>query len=82
MAKFKAEDFTGNIVGIVIAVIVVCLIALPIINGMIGTDGTPEGSTYPIQSGTTLATVVQVIPIFLILAVLLAVVALFMKNRN
>lgn len=82
MAKFEAEDFTGNIVGIVIAVIVVCLIALPIINGMIGTDGTPTGSTYPIQSGTTLATVIQVIPIFLILAVLLAVVALFMKNRN
>lgn len=78
----NTEDFTGKVVGIVIAVIVIAVVAIPIINGMIGTDGTPEGATYPIQEGTTQATIIQVIPIFLILAVLMAVVYMFLNKKN
>lgn len=78
----NTEDFTAKVVGVVIAVIVIAVVAIPIINGMIGTDGTPEGATYPIQADSTEATIIKVIPIFLILAVLMAVVYMFLNKKN
>ena len=82
MAKINTEDFTGNIISVVIAVIVVAAVAVPIINGMVGTDGTPEGATYPIQVGTMLATIIEILPVFLVLAVLMMIVYLFITKKN
>lgn len=82
MAKIDAEDFTGSIVGIVVAVIVVGAVAVPIITSMVGTDGTPSGATYPIQEGTILATIVEILPVFLVLAVLMMIVYLFIQKKN
>ena len=82
MAKINTEDFTGNIISVVIAVIVVAAVAVPIINGMVGTDGTPEGATYPIQDGTMLATLIEILPVFLVLAVLMMIVYLFITKKN
>ena len=82
LAKINAEDFTGSIVGIVVAVIVVGAVAVPIITGMVGTDGTPSGATYPIQEGTILATIVEILPVFLVLAVLMMIVYLFIQKKN
>ena len=76
------ESFTADIVSVVIAVIVVAAVAVPIINGMVGTDGTPEGATYPIQDGTMLATIVQILPVFLVLAVLMMIVYLFINKKR
>lgn len=70
MAGFNTEDFTGKIITIVIAVIVVAVVAIPIINQVI-TDNNITGTT---------ATILGVIPIFLILAVLMAVVYMFLNN--
>ena len=81
MAKY--ENFTGDIISVVIATIVVGAVAVPIINGMVGTDGTPEGATYPIQEGSMLATIVEILPVFLVLAVLMMIVYLFIsKTKN
>lgn len=77
----ETESFTGKIVGVVIAVVVVAAVAVPILNSMVGTDGTPSGATYPIQEGTMLATLVQIIPVFLILAVIMVVVGMFLSKR-
>ena len=82
MAKVNAEDFTGSIVGIVVAVIVVGAVAVPIITGLVGTDGTPSGATYTIQKGTILATIVEILPVFLVLAVLMMIVYLFIQKKN
>ena len=82
MAKIDAEDFTGSIVGIVVAVIVVGAVAVPIITSMVGTDGTPSGATYPIQEGTILATIVEILPVFLVLAVLMMIVYLFIQKKH
>lgn len=76
------ESFTADIVSVVIGVIVVAAVAVPIINGMVGTDGTPTGATYPIQKGTMLATIVQILPVFLVLAVLMMIVYLFINKRK
>ena len=78
----NTESFTADIVSVVIAVIVVAAVAVPIINGMVGTDGTPEGATYPIQDGTMLATIVQILPVFLVLSVLMMIVYLFINKKR
>ena len=85
----NTESFTADIVSVVIAVIVVAAVAVPIINGMVGKDGyaadgtTPqEGATYPIQDGTMLATIVQILPVFLVLAVLMMIVYLFITKKR
>ena len=94
MAKY--EDFTGNIISVVIATIVVAAVAIPIINGMVGkntpaqgTPGTDEyvpAVTYPINTAdpgmATLATIVQILPVFLVLAVLMMIVYLFISKKN
>lgn len=77
------ESFTADIVSVVIGVIVVAAVAVPIINGMVGTNGKPNaGDTYPIQDGTMLATIVQILPVFLVLAVLMMIVYLFINKRK
>lgn len=76
------ESFTADIVSVVIGVIVVAAVAVPIINGMVGTDGTPSGATYPIQEGTMLATIIQILPVFLVLAILMMIVYLFINKRK
>ena len=76
------ESFTADIVSVVIGVIVVAAVAVPIINGMVGTNGTPSGATYPIQEGTMLATIVQILPVFLVLAVLMMIVYLFISKKR
>lgn len=81
----ETESFTGRIVGVVIAVVVVAAVAVPILNSMVGTDvpatETTPAKTYPIQEGTMLATLVQIIPVFLILAVIMIVVGMFLSKR-
>lgn len=77
------ENFTADIVSVVIGVIVVAAVAVPIINGMVGTNGKPNASdTYPIQEGTMLATIVQILPVFLVLAVLMMIVYLFISKKR
>lgn len=78
----KMESFTGDIVAVVIGTIVVAAVAVPIINGMVGTDGTPAGSTYPIQEGTMLATLVTILPVFLVLALLMMIVYMFIQKKR
>lgn len=78
----KMESFTGDIVAVVIGTIVVAAVAVPIINGMVGTDGTPSGATYPIQEGTMLATLVQILPVFLVLALLMMIVYMFIQKKR
>lgn len=78
----KMESFTGDIVAVVVGTIVVAAVAVPIINGMVGTDGTPSGATYPIQSGTMLATLVQILPVFLVLALLMMIVYMFIQKKR
>lgn len=80
MAGYDSDDFTSNIVSVVIAVIVIAAVAIPIISGMVGTD--TETHDYPIDEGDTLATIIKVIPIFLVLAVLMMVVYLFLQKRK
>lgn len=67
----STEDFTGKIVGIVIALVIVTAVALPIINTA------TEDITDP-----TLTTIIQIVPVFLILAVLMVVIKMFMGGKN
>ncbi len=68
----NTEDFTGNVIGVVIATIVVCLVAVPIIQSATSAEGFDP----------TLKTIIDVIPIFLVLAVLMAVTYMFIQKKR
>ena len=92
----KMENFTGDIVAVVIGTIVVAAVAVPIINGMVGentpaqgtpgTDGYVPAVTYPINTAdpdmAILATIVQIIPVFLVLALLMMIVYMFIQKKR
>lgn len=66
-----ADGFTSKIVGVVIAVIVVAAVAIPVLTSI----------TADLDAGTT-KTILEILPVFLVLAVLMIVVKMFMNNRD
>lgn len=66
-----AEGFTGKIVGVVIAVIVVAAVAVPVLADL----------TSEMDAGTT-KTILGILPVFLVLAILMIVVRMFMNRTE
>lgn len=78
MGKFDVSNFTAAVVGITVAVLVILVIAIPIINSnLLPTEG--EGA---VENADTINSLMTVIPIFLIIAVILAVIGLFVKSSK
>ena len=68
----NTEDFTSKVVTVVIAVIVIGVVAIPVINQAAEESG----------ADSTTVTILGVIPIFLILAVLMTVVYMFLDGKK
>ena len=66
----STDNFVGKVVGLVIAVVVICAVAIPILSdaskGMTGTE----------------ATIMGILPVFLVLAILIMIVKMFLDNRD
>lgn len=71
-----ADNFTGKIVGVVVAVVVVGAIALPIITGL------TAGDDPVIDPDSTVGTIVNILPVFLVLAILMIIVRMFLNGKN
>ena len=71
MAKYDTEDFTGNIVSVVIAIIVVAAVAVPVIGQV----------TADMQTGMV-KTILDILPVFLVLAVLMMIVYIFITKKG
>ena len=67
----STEGFTSKIVGVVVAVIVVAAVGIPVISSV----------TSDMEAGTT-KTILDILPVFLVLAVLMIVVKMFMDKRS
>lgn len=67
----NAEGFTGKIVGVVVAVIVVAAVAVPVLSEV----------TKDMDAGTT-KTILGILPVFLVLAILMIVVRMFMNKSE
>lgn len=65
-----SEDFTSKIVNVVILVVIIGAVAIPICTD-VGKD----------MTGTT-KTIFDILPVFLVLALLLLIVRWFMNGRN
>lgn len=74
-------DFTSRIVGVVIAVIVVGVVAIPTISELT-TDPDGSGEGVATVSDPSLVTILNVIPILLMLAVLSGIAVLFMTDKK
>ena len=75
----STDNFVGKVVGLVIAVVVICAVAIPIIMGMVGEDKPIDPS---VEGMGMVATIMQILPVFLVLAILIMIVKLFLDNRE
>lgn len=68
------KGFSGNVVGIVVAVIMICLVAVPILNTAIaGLDSTKDAQ---------IISLLGIVPLLLVVAVIVAIVAIFISRRE
>lgn len=76
------SDFTGKIVSVVIGIVVIAAVAIPVIQGLM-TDPDGEGAGVPvIDPSSTEGTVIKILPVFLVLAILMVVVRMFLNKRD
>lgn len=72
--------FVASIVAITVAIIIIATVAVPIIAGsLVETDPTKPGY---IANADTINTIITIIPVFLVIAVLLAAIGMFVKSRQ
>ena len=76
MKKMNANSFTENIVQVCIGVVVVSAVAIPIIGSSLLTSDSGISNYAQINS------ILEMLPIFLVLAILVAIVAMFVVKRR
>lgn len=82
MARISGNgDFTNRIVGAVVAVMAVALVAIPTI-AELTTDPDGDGEAVATVSDPTLVTILNVIPILLMLAVLSGIAMIFVIDKK
>ena len=72
----NANSFTENIVQVCIGVVVVSAVAIPIIGSSLLTSDSGISNYAQINS------ILEMLPIFLVLAILVAIVAMFVVKRR
>lgn len=75
--KISVGDFTGSIIGIVVALLMVVVLGYGIIGGLVGTAEEVSAGTAYIKEGSIEATLVTIIPLILLISVILMVVYKF-----
>ena len=80
----STDNFVGKVVGLVIAVVVICAVAIPVLTGMVGENTADK--TYPINTAdpnmAMVGTIMQILPVFLVLAILIMIVKMFLDNKD
>ena len=73
-ASINVGKFVGSIVAITVAVIVVAVVAVPII----AANNVGSG----VQNYETINTILNIIPVFLVIAILIGAIGMFVKSRQ
>lgn len=74
MAFFSTDKFVGNVVAITVAVIIFAMVAVPIIAS--------AASSEAIAENEQLQMILNVIPIFIVIGILLACIYMFLNKNN
>ena len=72
----EVGKFVTGVIGITIAVIVISVVAVPIINENLLPTG--EGA---VANADTINTILTIVPVFLVIAVLIACIGMFIKSK-
>lgn len=68
------KGFSGNVIGVVVAVIMICLVAIPILDTAVaGLDSTNDAQ---------IISLLGIVPLLLVVSVIVAIVALFISRRE
>lgn len=76
----EVGKFVGSVVGVTVAVIVIAVVAVPIISANLLNTDPKEGTV--IANADTINTILTIIPVFLVIAILIAVIGMFVKSRQ
>lgn len=72
----NTNSFIRDIVAVTIAVVVITAVAIPIIGGSILTEASG------LDNYTQINTILEILPVFLVIAVLVGVIAMFVTSRR
>lgn len=74
MAKFTIDSFTGSVVAVCVGVVIFAMVALPIVSSATaGLDPTDDAN---------LIAIINVIPIFIAIGILMACVYMFISRKG
>ena len=73
MAFFSTDKFVSNVVAIVVAVIILAMVAVPIIS---------NATTLLGEGNEQLVMILNVIPIFIVIGILLACIYMFLNKKE
>ena len=76
----EVGKFVASVVAVTVAVIVIATVAVPIIGSSLLNTDPNEGAV--IANAETINTILTIIPVFLVLAVLIAIIGMFLKSRQ
>ena len=72
----NTNSFIRDIIAVTVAVVTISAVAIPIIGGSILT------SDSGLTNYTQINTILQILPVFLVIAILVAVVAMFITSKR
>lgn len=79
--KISVGDFTGSIIGVVVALLMVVVLGYGIIGGLVGTQEQITAGTAYILAGSIEGTLVTIIPLILLISIILMVVYRFIGKE-
>ena len=74
----EVGKFVTSVIAITVAVIVIAVVAVPIISKNL----LPTTGDDAIENADTINTILTIIPVFLVIAVLIAAIGMFVKNKQ
>ena len=74
----EVGKFVTSVIAITVAVIVIAVVAVPIISENL----LPTTGDDAIENAGTINTILTIIPVFLVIAVLIAAIGMFVKNKQ
>lgn len=71
--KFSIDSFTGSVVGVSVAIVVFAMVAVPIVSSTV--------ATLDPETDANLIAIINVLPIFIGIGILMACVYLFISKK-
>ena len=81
MAGIDIQKFVGGVIGAVVCIIIVVAVGVPIIGSNL-IDTTATETYTPIANADAINSMIQIVPLLLVVAIIIAIVGMFLYSRK